>query len=126
MVQVKITLGLMQDLYKLKQSLAYFPLSLAYTKTITTGDDKIKIDRLLTLANANAGELDKLFTLPIEKHEEENRIRVAKNLQNIITATYEFIQAAEPVLQRVDPDCYNGPFDTLKKLYTQFMHTHLS
>lgn len=81
---------------------------------------KIKMGELIKYSNQNSRLLYDFFKEPILSHEEENKEKLMKNINNLMTYFYNYVAYAEPILKKCRPDIYKNGFLPVKKRYLEF------
>jgi hypothetical protein len=128
MVDVKITPELIDDLNSMLSDFRLFmSLNLIHADKGHSGDIHEHILKLIRFSSVNCKKLD-IITTPTSQNIIKNTDAVSKNLLNITTFLYNYLNYAEPIIKALSEPVGKTPLPTrlsriesLKKQYADFM-----
>ncbi len=119
--QIKYSPELLNDLNNLiRDFLIFMTFNLIHADQGLNNDCKIAVKQLIRFSLDNSKQFSDFFKQPVLKYEKENKLKLVKNIANIIRFFYDYINYAEKILKTCKPDIYQKRFFEIRKNYNKF------
>lgn len=127
MVNIKYNQKLLEDFDLLIQDFVVFMnLNLIHSDANLSGDCKTKMSELISYSVKQSKPFNPFFEYPLLNYQKANKLKLEKNILNVIKFFYTYLTYCEPILKTCKPEIYSDRFAEIKKHYSSFSKEYLN